>query len=353
MTSNGKYRKVLPKLSNVGLIGLAFFAITFEGQTTVTTSGGTTNTVPLFTGSSTIGKSVITQASGNIGIGVASPTQALQVGGVAGALITAYLSNGAANATGGLSLQSPTSSNNSKNETFEWFFNEDSTHVQNRALSLFQFPSDSLGGASHTHAIFGITSTGSNYQYFSGNLGIGTTTPSAMLEVDGSIKLTAGSGASMTYPDGTVQSTAWNGVLFGGDYAESVDVSGDHESYEPGDVLVIDPSFEGRFLRSSAPYSTAVTGIYSTKPGIVGRRQLTAKTHMKEEVPMAMTGIVPTKVSAENGPIRPGDLLVTSSKPGYAMKGTDRTQMLGAVIGKAIGHLDLGVGVIEAVVTLQ
>jgi hypothetical protein len=118
-------------------------------------------------------------------------------------------------------------------------------------------------------------------------------------------------------------------------------------------VLVIDLASEGNFLKSSAPYSTAVTGIYSTKPGVVGRRQLTGRAHMKEEVPMAMTGIVPTKVSAENGPIKPGDLLVTSSKSGYAMKGTDRTQMLGAVIGKAIGHLDSGFGVIEAVVTLQ
>ena len=35
------------------------------------------------------------------------------------------------------------------------------------------------------------------------------------------------------------------------------------------------------------------------------------------------------------------------------MKGTDLTRTLGAVIGKAIGHLDSGVGVIEAVVTLQ
>ncbi len=74
---------------------------------------------------------------------------------------------------------------------------------------------------------------------------------------------------------------------------------------------------------------------------------------MREEVPMAMTGIVPTKVSAENGPIKPGDLLVTSSRPGYAMKGTDRTRMIGAVLGKAMGHLDSGVGVIEAAVTLQ
>jgi hypothetical protein len=186
-----------------------------------------------------------------------------------------------------------------------------------------------------------------------GNVGIGTTNPGAKLEVDGNLKLTAGSGGSITFPDATTQSTAWNGVLSGGDYAESVNVSGGREEYEPGDVLVIDATSEGNFLKSSAPYSAAVTGIYSTKPGVVGRRQLTARTHMKEEVPMAMTGIVPTKVSAENGPIRPGDLLVTSSTPGYAMKGTDRTKMLGAVIGKAIGHLDSGVGVIEAVVTLQ
>ena len=174
-----------------------------------------------------------------------------------------------------------------------------------------------------------------------------------IFEVNGDIALAQGTGGQMFYSDGTVQATAWNGVLSGGDYAESVNVSGDREKYEPGDVLVIDPDSEGNFLKSSAPYSSAVTGIYSTKPGVVGRRQLTARTHMKEEVPMAMTGIVPTKVSAENGSIKPGDLLVTSSKRGYAMKGTDRTQMLGAVIGKAIGHLDSGTGVIEAVVTLQ
>lgn len=182
-----------------------------------------------------------------------------------------------------------------------------------------------------------------------GNVGIGTTTPQKKLDVAGDINVAG----SFYFADGTVQATAWNGVLSGGDYAESVNVSGDRKEYEPGDVMVIDPRFEGKFLRSSTPYSTAVTGIYSTNPGVVGRRQLSARTHMKEEVPMAMTGIVPTKVSAENGSIKPGDLLVTSSKPGYAMKGTDRSQMLGAVIGKAIGHLDSGVGVIEAVVTLQ
>ncbi len=342
MIGKRKSRRVSMELSKVVLLGLVFCAVAVEGQTTVTTSGGTTNTVPLFTGSSTLGQSPISFSSGS-----------MVVAGTAGSSIGTFLNQGGTNAVGGLLLQTPTSSNTGTNELFEWYFNEDSVHVLSRSLSLFQYPSDSLGGFMHQHAAFGITSTGSSYQYFSGNVGIGTTTPGAKLEVNGNVLLTAGSGASMTYPDGTVQSTAWNGVLSGGDYAESVNVSGGRDEYEPGDVLVIDPASEGRFLKSSAPYSTAVTGIYSTRPGVVGRRQRTARARMDEEVPMAMTGIVPTKVSAENGPIKPGDLLVTSSRPGYAMRGTDRTQMLGAVIGKAIGHLDSGVGVIEAVVTLQ
>jgi len=39
---------------------------------------------------------------------------------------------------------------------------------------------------------------------------------------------------------------------------------------------------------------------------------------------------VPCKVTAESGTIEEGDLLVTSPHPGYGMKGTDRSQMLGA-----------------------
>lgn len=73
----------------------------------------------------------------------------------------------------------------------------------------------------------------------------------------------------------------------------------------------------------------------------------------KNEVPLAVVGIVPCKVTAENGPIVAGDLLVTSSAPGYAMKGTDRGRMLGAVVGKALQPLEKGAGVIQVLVTLQ
>ena len=189
--------------------------------------------------------------------------------------------------------------------------------------------------------------------YFAGRIGIGTLSPGASLEVDGSIKITGGSSGSIIFQDGSQQTTAFIPANCGADYAESVGVSGDRSQYGPGDILVIDPAAPGKFLRSNEAYSTLVAGIYSTQPGFVGRLHPADATANATEVPMAMVGRVPTKVSAENGAIHVGDLLVSSSTLGYAMKGTDRSQMLGAVIGKALGSLDSGTGVIEVLVTLQ
>jgi hypothetical protein len=179
------------------------------------------------------------------------------------------------------------------------------------------------------------------------------------MQVNGNVLLStpAGQGQSsfIQFPDGSVQTTAFTGLscTTGADYAEAVDVTGDRSTYAPGDLLLVDPATPGKFLKSNLAYSTLVAGIYSTKPGFVGRKQAATPESRTTEVPMAMVGRVPTKVSAENGPIKVGDLLVTSSTPGYAMKGTDPSRMLGAVVGKALGALDSGTGVIEVLVTLQ
>jgi hypothetical protein len=73
----------------------------------------------------------------------------------------------------------------------------------------------------------------------------------------------------------------------------------------------------------------------------------------ESDIPLAVAGVVPCRVTTENGDIRVGDLLVTSHKVGYAMKGTDRNRMAGAIVGKALEPLTKGNGVIQVLVTLQ
>jgi hypothetical protein len=55
---------------------------------------------------------------------------------------------------------------------------------------------------------------------------------------------------------------------------------------------------------------------------------------------LALLGRVPVKATTENGPIMPGDLLTSSSKPGYAMRCESVQQCEGAIIGKALGSLE-------------
>ena len=119
---------------------------------------------------------------------------------------------------------------------------------------------------------------------------------------------------------------------------------------EPGDVLAI--GLDGDLVRSSAPYQTAVAGVYSTKPGILGGAGGAEGSTAEGQVPLAILGVVPTKVSAENGAIAPGDLLTTSATPGHAMR-AGSTAPMGTILGKALEPLAQGTGVIRVLVTLH
>jgi hypothetical protein len=153
--------------------------------------------------------------------------------------------------------------------------------------------------------------------------------------------------------DGTGKGFFDGGTQTGGaDFAESVAVAKGSAQREPGDLLIVDTDGKRQLKLSEESYSTLVAGIYSTKPGVLATAHKMGEA-AANEIPLAIVGIVPCKVSAENGPIQPGDLLVTSSTPGHAMKGTDRARMLGAVVGKALEPLNEGKGVIQVLVTLQ
>ena len=131
----------------------------------------------------------------------------------------------------------------------------------------------------------------------------------------------------------------------GADFAEMLPAV---PGLEPGDVLAI--GADGRLTRSNAARQTSVAGVYSTRPGFVGGQPV--DQDVPGAVPLAVVGVVPVKVSAENGPIHPGDLLVSSSAPGHAMKaGPDPA--VGTVIGKAMGSLETGTGTLSALIMLQ
>jgi hypothetical protein len=145
---------------------------------------------------------------------------------------------------------------------------------------------------------------------------------------------------------------AAKGFFTGGvDYAESVAVTGERKGYEPGDVMAIDEKAADGFSLTRSAYSTLVAGVYSTQPGMLASTHPMEPEKFAAEVPLAMFGIVPCKVSAENGAIHRGDLLVSAATVGYAMKGTDKNKMLGAIIGKALDPLPQGTGVIRVLLS--
>ncbi len=119
--------------------------------------------------------------------------------------------------------------------------------------------------------------------------------------------------------------------------------------------------------RAEGAYSTAVAGVvydrYITADPSAreGTRERTgyydhAATAIK---PGEYFGVVTSgayknvKVSAANGPIHVGDLLVASDTAGVAMKADPKETVFGSVIGKAMANLESGDGTMAVMITLK
>ncbi|MBN1813894.1 MAG: hypothetical protein JXA14_18805, partial [Anaerolineae bacterium] len=139
--------------------------------------------------------------------------------------------------------------------------------------------------------------------------------------------------------------------LLNADCAEQFDVC-DAQAIKPGTVMVL--GIDGKLRQSAAAYDKRVAGIVSGagdyRPGIVlDRRQSAGNARL----PIALLGKVFCWVDADQAPIEVGDLLTSSPTPGHAMKAQDPFQAFGAVIGKALGSLKNGRGLIPVLVSLQ
>lgn len=168
-----------------------------------------------------------------------------------------------------------------------------------------------------------------------GEVGIGTKTPSSKLDVNGTTR------------------TKVLEITGGTDLAELFDIA-PTEYIEPGMIVGIDPNTVGQLQISNKPYDRSVVGIISGGGGLrPGMLMSQLGSEFDGKYPVALSGRVYCLVDAANGPIEPGDFLTSSSIPGYGMKVTDYKRSQGSVIGKAMSALPEGKGLVLILVTLQ
>ncbi len=171
-----------------------------------------------------------------------------------------------------------------------------------------------------------------------GDVGIGTGTPAAKLEVRGKLRVSNAAGQAVVE------------LGEGLDYAEGFDVS-DGRKPEPGTVLVIDANHPGELTVSGKPYDRSVVGIVAGGKGLSSAVRLGVGQF---DCDVALAGRVYCNVDATDHAVMPGDLLTTAARPGYAMAATDHTRAQGAILGKAMEKLEKGAtGQILVLVTLQ
>ncbi len=137
----------------------------------------------------------------------------------------------------------------------------------------------------------------------------------------------------------------------GADIAEPFQMS--QPDLPKGAVVVIDEEHPGHLKLSSEPYDRRVAGIISGAGGVNPGLSLSQTGVVEGDQPVALTGRVYVQADTSNGPIKPGDLLTTSTSPGHAMKVTDHHRAQGATLGKAMTRLDEGEGLVLVLVALQ
>ncbi len=248
------------------------------------------------------------------------------------------------------------------------------------APGVYGFSSTSDGVRGFSEDLYGGYFTSQNYRglYVKGN----SLWYDAHFDGDLGIKVEATVYANYVHSSGDIH--AVGDITAGGSklgYVAEIALNDGREPLELGDVVVITGAAEPilgsipvpRVRKASEANSTAVIGV-------VDRQFVTPSQEVTTQEPEAdftgdfvdstvsvaegggiargeYVGVVTLgsfeaiKVDASYGAIQPGDLLVSSDTPGHAMKAVDA--QVGTVIGKALGSLDSGTGVIPVLVTLQ
>jgi hypothetical protein len=101
---------------------------------------------------------------------------------------------------------------------------------------------------------------------------------------------------------------------------------------------------------TEAPPGKVVLAVLPVDKGVVGIVGGSSEASWSGQAPLVVAGVVAfCNVDATNGAIAVGDLLISSSTPGHAMRANE-TPPPGTVIAKALEPLEGGTGTIRVLV---
>ena len=121
-----------------------------------------------------------------------------------------------------------------------------------------------------------------------------------------------------------------------------------------GDIVAV--TANGSFVQSSEANQVTVVGVLISDPALMTGISFNVDgepTNLTNASALAVSGIVTINVNDEGGAIVPGDLLVSSSTPGEAMKAPEDPAP-GTVVAKALGSFSaVGNGSIQAIIMMR
>lgn len=109
------------------------------------------------------------------------------------------------------------------------------------------------------------------------------------------------------------------------------------QSIGAGDLVTTETgSGSATVAKSSTSYQSNLVGIVSTKPGITLSEW--EDVNGADKRPVALAGRVPTRVNSENGPIKVGDYVTSSSTPGIGMRANKAGRVVGVALSSFSGE---------------
>ena len=116
-----------------------------------------------------------------------------------------------------------------------------------------------------------------------------------------------------------------------------MEVVGRAADYAAGDVVAQSLDSPLMVEKTDQAYASNVIGVVSEQASIKLDYSVAVN---RDKVVVGMLGLVPCKVSGENGPIRPGDKLTSAGTPGYAMRADLYNLRFSQLVGTARESFD-------------